>query len=134
MRDTLGSRRDRRRAKGRALHVLRNLRTRAKERAKGGFRISSFPFAPFRFSLLSATLVLALCHQISLTFGFPVSFVYAGLRFQSHEAESYDEFNDRYQLFFDQAPDLFELQVSSFFLRFRCWKEGGSRNGKKEAM
>ncbi|KAL7412515.1 COX5A-domain-containing protein [Mrakia frigida] len=33
-----------------------------------------------------------------------------GLRFSSHEAESYDEFNDRYQLFFDQAPDLFELQ------------------------
>jgi hypothetical protein len=38
----------------------------------------------------------------------------AGMRFASHEAESYDEFNDRYQLFFDQAPDLFELQVRSF--------------------
>lgn len=34
-----------------------------------------------------------------------------GLRFSSHEAESYDDFNDRYQLFFEQAPDLFEVQV-----------------------
>ncbi|CED85105.1 cytochrome-c oxidase chain vi precursor [Phaffia rhodozyma] len=33
-----------------------------------------------------------------------------GLRFASHEAESYDDFNDRYQSFFEQAPDLFEVQ------------------------
>jgi hypothetical protein len=37
-----------------------------------------------------------------------------GLRFSSHEAESYDDFNDRYQLFFEQAPDLFEVQVRLF--------------------
>lgn len=37
------------------------------------------------------------------------------MRFSSHESETYDEFNARYQEFFNNAPDLFEVQVRSSF-------------------
>lgn len=58
------------------------------------------------------------------------------MRFASHETESYDEFNDRYQLFFDQAPDLFELQVRSFIQRRELhptWDEAGCTAKKNRA-
>jgi len=53
----------------------------------------------------------------------------SGARFSHDAAESYDQFNDRWKLFFDQAPDLFEVQVSP---GKRGTKEGGREGGVRE--
>lgn len=54
----------------------------------------------------------------------PASFT--GVRFAHEAAETYDQFNDRWKLFFDQAPDLFEVQVSSS----RSVREEGQEAGR----
>jgi hypothetical protein len=51
----------------------------------------------------------------------------SGMRFSSHESETYDEFNARYQEFFNNAPDLFEVQVRRLALSLP--RRLGSRGG-----